>query len=339
MRASIRVMIDLSANARALFAQGKGILAADESVASADKRLEKHGIKTGPKMRQAFRDMLLCAPGIEDYLTGVILHEETLEQNALNGKPFPELLQKKGIVPGIKVDGGTEPMAESPDELITGGLLGLSKRLHAYHDQYGTGFTKWRAVIRIEGDRLPTAAAIVENAKRLAMSSRCVQEAGMVPILEPEVLYEGTHSRLRSREVITQSMHALMQAIEEHSVDPAGLIIKTSMALSGDKVKRMDTPEEVAEDTLGALMEAVPGNVAGIVFLSGGQTPDQSIANLKAISKLAQEKGAPWPVTFSFARTFQQDALDIWKGKEENVDAARAAFLGRLKEASEALGG
>lgn len=332
-------MIDLSDNARALFAPGKGILAADESVASADKRLEAHGIKPGPKMRRAFRDMLLAAPGIEEYLSGVILHEETLGQSSLAEKPFPELLKKKGIVPGIKVDGGTEPMAESPDELITGGLLGLSKRLHAFHDEYGTGFTKWRAVIRIQGDHLPSAAAIVENCKRLAMSSRCVQEAGMVPILEPEVLYEGTHSRLRSREVIAQTMQALMQAVDEHSVDPAGLIIKTSMALSGSKVKRMDTPEEVAEDTLGALMEAVPGVVAGIVFLSGGQTPDQSLANLKAISKLAKEKNAPWPLTFSFARTFQQDALDIWAGKEENVDAARAAVIGRLKEASEALGG
>lgn len=330
-------MIDLSDSARALFASGKGILAADESVASADKRLEKHGIKPGPKMRRAFRDMLLATPGIEAYLSGVILHEETLKQSALDETPFPELLQKKGIVAGIKVDGGTEPMAESPEELITGGLLGLSKRLHAYKDGYDTGFTKWRAVIRIEGDHLPSASAIVENAKRLAMSSRCVQEAGMVPILEPEVLYAGTHSRLRSREVITETMNALMQAVGEHSVDPAGLIIKTSMALSGDKVARMDSPEEVAEDTVGALMDSVPADVAGIVFLSGGQTPDQSIANLSAISKLAREKGAPWPLTFSFARTFQQDALDIWKGKEENVGAAREAFLGRLKEASQAL--
>lgn len=330
-------MIDLSESARSLFSKGKGILAADESVASADKRLEAHGIKSGPKARLAFRDLLLAAPGIEEYLSGVILHEETLGQS--HGKtPFPKLLSRKGIMPGIKVDTGTEPMAESPDELITGGLLGLSKRLHAFRDEHGTGFTKWRAVIRIEGDRLPTAAALVENAKRLAMSSRCVQEAGMVPLLEPEVLYEGAHSRLRAREVIAQTLQALMQAVEEHSVDPSGFIVKTSMAMTGNKGKRRDTPEEVAEDTLGALMEALPRQVAGVVFLSGGQAPQQSIDNLRAICALAKEKGAPWPLTFCFARPFQDEALDIWKGKEENVQAAREAYLARLQQASEALG-
>ena len=332
-------MIDLSSSAKALFAPGKGIFAADESPESADKRLKEHGEKPGPKMRLSMRRLFLETPGIEDYLTGVILHEETLLQETAKGVSFPKYLSKKGIVPGIKVDLGTEPIPESPKEKITGGLLGLSKRLHSYRDNQGTGFTKWRAVITIDGDRLPTANAIVENAKRLAMSSRCVQEAGMVPILEPEVLYDGTHSRLRCREVIVEMFSALMKAIEEHSVDPAGLIIKTSMAMTGKGSKKIDKPKDVAEDTVGALLEAIPSQVAGIVFLSGGQEPEQSIENLRAISRAARAQGAPWPLTYSFSRTFQVEALDIWGGKEENVPKAREAFLKRLKEASEALSG
>lgn len=332
-------MIDLSSSAKAFFAPGKGIFAADESPTSADKRLKTHGEKPGPKTRLAERRMFLETPGMEEYVSGVILHEETLEQEASDGTPFPKLLLKKGVVPGIKVDQGTEPIPESPDELITGGLIGLSKRLHGYRDEYGAGFTKWRSVITIDGDRLPTAGAIVENVKRLAMSSRCVQEAGMVPILEPEVLYEGAHSRMRCREVMTETLGALIQALHEHSVDLSGVIIKTSMAMTGNAAKKLDKPSEVAEDTIAALMEAVPSQVAGIVFLSGGQTPDQSIENLRAISRAAKLKGAPWPLTFSFSRTFQDEALDLWQGKEENVEVARESFLKRLKEASEALAG
>lgn len=331
-------MTNLSDSARALVAPGKGILAADESEKSADeKRLTPFGIKTGPEMRRKFRDMLLATPGIEEYLTGVILHEETLSQKGNDGVLFPKLLSDKGIIPGIKVDQGLEPLTESPNENITKGLLGLPERLTSYHTNYATGFTKWRAAITIEGDRLPTARALVENAKRLATYACEVQKAGMVPMLEPEVLLDGAHSRLRARAVIESAMRVLFDTLNEQCADLSGIIIKTSMAVSGNKNGRQDSPEEVAEDTLGALMETVPSDVAGIVFLSGGQTPDQATANLAAITKLAREKNAPWPLTFSYARALQEEALMAWKGEDENVPAAREAFLARLEKVAAAI--
>lgn len=333
-------MTDLSSIAYRLVGSGKGILAADESDASADeKRLAAFGIKTGPEMRRKFRDMLLAAPGLEQYLSGVILYKETLDQKANDGTLFPELLSSTGIMPGIKVDEGLEPLPESPDESITKGMLGLDARLATYHAKHGTTFTKWRAAIRIDGDRLPTKAALAENAKRLATYACEVQRAGMVPMLEPEVLLEGKHGRLRSRMVLEEAMQMLFATLEEQCADRSCLVIKTSMALSGSESGRIDTPEEVAEATVGALMESVPSDVAGIVFLSGGQTPDQATGNLRAIVRLAREKGAAWPLTFSFARALQEEALEIWKGEDANVDAARAAFLARLDNVSRAAKG
>ena len=333
-------MTGLSDTTRALFAPGKGILAADESNESADgKRLAPYGIETGPEMRRKFRDLLLAAPGIEDYLTGVILYKETLDQKADDGTPFPQLLASRGIVPGIKVDEGLEPLEGSPDESLTKGLLGLPERLAEYRDQHGAGFTKWRAAIRIEGDRLPSARCLVENAKRLATYACEAQKAGMVPILEPEVLLDGSHSRVRSRAVLEAALKALFETLDEQCADLSGIILKTSMALSGKDTGRIDTPDEVAEDTLGALMARVPRTVGGIVFLSGGQTPDQAIENLRAIMKHARDARAPWPLTYSFARAFQEEALAIWKGDDANVEAARAAYVARLAGASRALAG
>jgi fructose-bisphosphate aldolase class I len=281
--------------------------------------------------------MLLDTPGLDAYLTGVILHEETLKQNALNGTPFPELLRARGIIPGIKVDQGVESMADSPDEMITKGLLGLPERLRVYHDNYGAGFTKWRAAIVIDGDRLPTAGCIVENAKRLATYACEVQRAGMVPILEPEVLYAGKHSRLRCRAVVETTMKVVFDTLGEQCADLGGVILKTSMVMSGSESGRLDTPGEVAEDTLGALMNHVPKDIGGIIFLSGGQTPEQATLNLAAITKLAKEKGAPWPLTFSFARALQEEAIAAWAGKDENVPAAREAFLTRLTNVAAAV--
>lgn len=332
-------MTDLSDTARSLLVPGKGILAADESDASADeKRLVPYGIKTGPEMRRKFRDMLLATPGIERYLTGVILYKETLDQKSDSGIPFPQLLKDAHITPGIKVDDGLEPLAESAEETITKGLLGLAERLVDYRMKYGTGFTKWRAAIVIDGDRLPTGQAIGENAKRLAAYACEVQKAGMVPMLEPEVLLQGKHSRLRARAVIERTLTVLFETLNEQCADMGGVILKTSMVLSGSESGRIDTPEEVAEDTVDALMKTVPADVAGIVFLSGGQTPDQATANLAAIVALAKERNAPWPLTFSYARALQEEALAVWAGKDENVPAAREAFLARLTKVSEALG-
>ena len=330
-------MTDLVTTARSLFVPGKGILAADESVASATKRLASYGIETSEETRRQFRDLFLNAPEAERYLSGVILFSETLLQKGNDGKLFSESLSARDIAPGIKVDLGTEPISDSPEELITQGLLDLSERL-VENKQQGAVFTKWRAVVRIEGDLLPTAGALHENARRLATYAKEVQSAGMVPILEPEVLLSGNHSRARARAVIAETLGTLFSVLEEHAVDRASLIVKTSMALSGDASGKEDTPEEVAHDTVSVLMETIPADIAGVVFLSGGQTPDQAIANLKAISHRAHELSAPWPLTFSYARAFQEEALALWQGKEENVPAARAAFLARLEQASAALG-
>lgn len=331
-------MVDLPSIARTLMTSGKGILAADESIKSADKRLAEYGIAPSEEMRRKYRDLFLAAPGAEQYVSGVILYEETLTQSADDGTPFAELLASRGVIPGIKVDTGTEPFPESANELITNGLLGLSERLTEFKQKYGTGFTKWRAVVRIEGDALPTSRALVENAKRLAEYAYLVQQAGMVPILEPEVLLEGSHSRMKSRDVLIETMEALMAALQDRAVDFGSVLVKTSMALSGSKSGRTDTPEEVAEDTIAALIQTIPSAVPGIVFLSGGQTADQATENLRAICEKARDVHAPWPLTYSYARALQDEALKVWGGNDENVPLAREAYLARLQKVSEALG-
>lgn len=329
-------MTDLVAIARSLFAPGKGLLAADESIASATKRLASYGIAAGTEMRRQYRDLFLGAAGIEQHLSGIILFSETLEQKGSDKKLFPKSLAARGIMPGVKVDLGTEPFPSSAKELITNGLLDLPERLIAYKKQ-GAHFTKWRAVVRIEGDTLPSAAAIHENAKRLASYAKEVQMAGLIPILEPEVLLEGKHSRARTRAVMEETLGVLFSILEEQSVDRASLILKTSMVIGGEANDKKDTPEEVAEDTIAALVASVPRQIAGIIFLSGGQTPDQATDNLAAITKQAKVMNAPWPLTFSYARALQDEALALWKGKPENVEAAREAFLARLAKVSAAV--
>lgn len=328
-------MTDLIGIAKSFFGGGKGILAADESVHSATARLAHYGIGAGDEMRRQYRELFFGTPGIEEYLSGIILFSETLTQKGDDKKLFPESLSSRGIAPGIKVDLGTEPIAESPLELITQGLLDLPTRLEEYKKQ-GAVFTKWRAVIRIDGDTLPTAGAVHENAKRLAQYAKDVQTAGMVPILEPEVLHEGMHSRQKAQAILTETLGTLFSVLEEHAVDCSGVVLKTAMALGGDKNAKKDSPEEVASSTLEALIGSVPRAVAGIVFLSGGQGTDEATDNLAAITQKAKELKAPWPLTFSYARALQEEALTIWQGKEENVEAARAAFLARLKKVSEA---
>ena len=330
-------MTDLVSIARSLFAQGKGILAADESVHSATARLASYDIPTSAEVRRQYRDLFMGAGGVEKYLSGVILFSETMLEKGNDQKLFPESLAARGILSGVKVDLGTEPISTSPRELITQGLLDLPERLAEYKKQ-GAAFTKWRAVIRIDGDQLPTSAAIHENTKRLASYAKEVQTAGLVPLLEPEVLLEGKHSRARARAVLEETLGTLFSVLEEHAVDCASVILKTSMALSGSESGKKDTPEEVAEDTVAALVASVPRHVAGIVFLSGGQTPEEATENLAAIVRRAKEVTAPWPLTFSYARALQEEALMVWKGKEENVSLAREVYLARLAKVSAALG-
>ncbi len=325
-------MNDLADVSKQLLRSGKGILADDETNAHADKWLEKHGIQGGEEMRRKFRNLFLATPGAEQYLSGVILYEETLTQKADDGTPFPELLHRKGIIPGIKVDQGLEPLDEGSEETITKGLIGLPERLAAFRAEHHTGFTKWRAAIKIDGTRLPTARAIHENARRLASYALEAQKAGMVPLVEPEVLLEGSHSRMRCREVLAQTISAVINTLEDQHADLSGVILKTSMVLSGSTSGRTDTPEEVAEDTIAVLLETVPKHMAGIVFLSGGQSTEQATANLRAIEEEAKKQSAPWPLTFSYARALQDEALTAWAGKDENMPAAREAFMARLRE-------
>jgi fructose-bisphosphate aldolase class I len=328
-------MTDLVAIARSLFAEGKGILAADESIHTATERLAAHGIATSPEMRRRYRDLFIGAEGIEKYLSGVILFTETLTEKGNDKKLFSKSLANRGIMPGIKVDLGTEPFQESQRELITQGLLDLPERLAEYKKQ-GAIFTKWRAVVSVDGSALPSALAIHENTKRLAKYAKDSQMAGLVPVVEWEVLYEGRQSRMRTRAVIEESLATLFSMLDEYAVDRASVVLKTSMALSGEKSGKKDTPEEIAEDTVAALLKVVPQQIAGIVFLSGGQKPDQATDNLAAIIRHAKEVGVPWPISFSFARALQDEALSMWKGKDENVPAARAAFLARLAKVSRA---
>ncbi|MGD0328362.1 MAG: class I fructose-bisphosphate aldolase [Minisyncoccia bacterium] len=331
-------MTDLVAIARSLFAPGKGILAADESVHTATTRLASYGIPTSAEMRRRYRDLFIGTKGIEQYLSGVILFPETLAEKGNNKKLFSRSLIARGIAPGVKVDLGTEPFPSSPNELITQGLFDLFERLSGYKKQ-GAVFTKWRAVFRIDGDQLPSAQAIHENAKRLASYAKESQTAGLVPVLEPEVLFKGKHSRGRARTVIEETLQTLFSVLEEHGVDRASVVLKTSMALSGDASGKKDTPEEVADDTIAALLKSVPRQIAGVTFLSGGQTPEQATDNLSAICRLSRTNGeTPWTLSFSFARALQEEALSVWRGKEENVPAAREAFLVRLSKLSAVLG-
>lgn len=328
-------MTDLHEIARSLVAPGKGILAADESVHTADTRLAAHGIDTTLETRKKYRELFLYAPEVEHYLSGVILFAETFAQSGEDDVSFPESLAKRGIAPGIKVDEGTEPLPGSQNELITKGLIGLPERL-ADFAKGGAAFTKWRAVVRIDGNQTPTSSAILENAKRLASYAKEAQTAGLVPILEPEMLYEGTHSRLRAKEVLHETLGTLFAVLAEQAVDLKGVLLKTAMVLSGSESGKADTPEEVAEDTVAVLTGSVPAEVAGIVFLSGGQTPDQATENLRAIAKRAREAGAPWPLTFSYARALQEEALIAWQGIPDNIPRARQAFIERLKKVSAA---
>ncbi len=331
-------MFDLAARARMLSCAPKGILAADESKVTAEKRLADCGIPVNDETRRQYRELFLDAPNIEQYLNGVILFTDSLSEKNSKGTLFPTLLKEKNIMVGVKVDEGTEPFSESKDETITKGLVGLAERLAEYKKKYDTDFAKWRAVITIDGDRLPTAGAMVENARRLASYARMTQEALMVPIIEPEVLYDGKHSLIKSRDTIIKTMTVVMDMLKEHAVDLCSVVVKTSMALSGKDTGRVDTPEEVAKETLYALRQSIPEDIAGIVFLSGGQADEQATENLKAIHALTAKEPAPWNITYSYSRAIEREALAKWQCKVENVEEARTAFLSRLQKLTDAYG-
>lgn len=309
-----------------LMAPGRGILAADESVKTMAKRFAPIATPNTPERRQDFRELLFTAPDIEQYVSGVILHDTTIRQTTDGGMPFADLLSSRGIVPGIKVDKGLVPLEHFPEETVTQGLDGLAERLAEYR-LMGARFTKWRADFPIS-DTTPSAPCVRMDTLFLARFAALTQAADMVPIVEPEVLLHGEHSIERAAEVTKEVLTALFAALTEYRVDLGGTILKTSMVLAGDAHQKQSSPEEVADATLRVLRDVVPKELAGVVFLSGGQTPKQATENLQAMGR---QGGQPWPLTFSYSRAIEEPVLATWKGEEANREAAQAALLKRLE--------
>ena len=314
----------LSKTAAAMVAKGKGILAADESSATCEKRFQSVSVECTEENRRAYRQLLFGTPGIEQYLSGVILFDETARQKANGGTPFPEYLAKKGVLPGIKVDKGTVDIPLLKGEKVTEGLDGLSKRLDEYF-KLGCRFAKWRAVITI-GKDTPTHTCLYANAHALARYAAACQAASIVPMIEPEVLLDGNHSIERSEEVHEATLRATYAAIAAYNVSVEHLILKTSMVVSGKDHARQAGVDEVAERTVRVLKRTVPAAQPGVVFLSGGQSEEAATAHLSA---MAARKDLPWPLTFSYSRALQNPALNAWRGQAGNVAAAQKAFYHR----------
>lgn len=309
-----------------MMADGKGLLAADESASSAGKRLNAVDVESTEENRRLYRELFFAVDGIEAYLSGVILNEETFPQSANDGTPYVKLLEDKGIVPGIKVDKSTHDFPGFPEEVITEGLDGLPARMEEYRDG-GARFAKWRGVIRI-GDGIPTDECIDTNATLLARYSRICQEADIVPMVEPEVLLSGSHSAETAEQVTQKTVEAVMRELSRYRVDLSGVILKTSMVVPGDESGEKATHDDVADRTLRMLHEVVSHELGGIVFLSGGQSPEDATANLNAINGRGDQ---PWGLTFSYARAIQGPALEIWRGADRKMDEAREAYMKRLK--------
>jgi len=304
-----------------MVARGKGILAADESSGTCEKRFKTVGVECTEESRRTYRNLLFSAAGVEQYLSGVILFDETARQKANDGSPIPQYLERKGILPGIKVDKGLVNLPFTREEKVTEGLDGLQKRMKEYFD-LGCRFAKWRAVITIGAD-IPTHACLYANAHALARYAAICQEASIVPMIEPEVLLDGNHSVERSEEAHEATLRATYAAMAAYNVSIEHLILKTSMVLSGKDNARQAGVDEVAERTVRVLKRTVPAAQPGIVFLSGGQSDEAATAHLNAMAAM---KGLPWPLTFSYSRALQNPALNTWKGQNGNIAAAQRAF-------------
>jgi fructose-bisphosphate aldolase class I len=311
----------LSKTAAAMVAKGKGLLAADESAGTCETRFKSIGVACTEENRRAYRGLLFETPGIEQFVSGVILFEETMKQKGSSGVPFPEYLAKKGIIPGIKVDKGAKNLALCDGEKVTEGLDGLRERL-AEHFRLGARFAKWRAVITI-GAGIPSHACLYANAHALARYAALCQEASIVPIIEPEVLLDGDHTVERCEEVTEATLRATYAALAAHNVSVEHTILKASMVVSGKNNARQAGVDEVAERTVRVLKRTVPAAQPGVVFLSGGQSDLSATAHLNAMAAM---KGLPWPLTFSYSRALQNPPLKTWKGQAANVAAAQKAF-------------
>ena len=326
----------LEQTARALVVPAKGILAADESHATIGRRFAPVGVANTEEARRQYRQMLFTTPGIAAFISGVILFDETLRQRADDGTSLVEVLARQGILPGIKVDRGAKPLAGAPGEQVTEGLDSLRERLAEYAE-LGARFAKWRAVIAIEGDRLPSRYALEANAHALGRYAALCQEAGLVPIVEPEVLMEGSHPIERCFDVTEATLQAVLHALDAQRILLEGLLLKPSMVLSGRDAPRQAPVQEVAEATLRCLRRTVPVAVPGIVFLSGGQPDQLATAHLDAMNRLPGPP--PWPLSFSYARALQAPALRAWRGDPARVRAGQRALLHRARCNSAARAG
>ena len=320
----------LRATACAMVARGKGILAADESTGTIEKRFKGIAVENSEANRRGYRDMLFTTRGLGEHISGVILYDETLRQKGIDGRPFAEILSRQGIIPGIKVDTGAKPMALCPGETVTEGLDGLGKRCAEYV-KLGARFAKWRGVITI-GAGIPSEACIVANAHALARYAAICQETGLVPIVEPEVLMDGDHTIERCEEVTEWTLREVFAALASQRVEPEEMVLKPSMVVSGKECSRQAGVQEVAQRTLRLLKRTVPAAVPGIAFLSGGQSDELATEHLNAMNQLAaKEGGLPWTLTFSYGRALQQPSLKAWRGAASNVAAAQAALAHRSR--------
>jgi fructose-bisphosphate aldolase, class I len=313
--------------ATSLVADGKGILAADETSPTLTKRFVALGIESTAQSRRAYREMLFTPPGVAEFISGVILYDETIRQKSSTGIPLPEVLSSQGIVPGIKVDTGAKPLAACAGETVTEGLDGLRDRLAEYRGM-GARFAKWRAVIRI-ADSLPSSTCVSVNAHALGRYAALCQELGLVPIVEPEVLMDGSHTIERCEEVTSFVLHAVFDALFSQRVSLESMLLKPNMVIAGKECPRRVAVQEVATATLRCLRRHVPASVPGIVFLSGGQSDRMASAHLNAINRLPGPK--PWKIGFSYGRALQDPALAAWRGKEENLKAGQEALYHRAK--------
>jgi fructose-bisphosphate aldolase class I len=319
---------ELIATAKAMIAESKGLLAMDESTPTCNKRFEKVGIPQTEETRRSYRELIVTTPGLGDFISGVILYDETIRQSRKEGTRFVKVITDAGIIPGIKVDTGAKDMAAHPGEKITEGLDGLRARLAEYF-QMGARFAKWRAVITI-ADGIPSRGCIEANAHALARYAALCQEAGLVPIVEPEVLMDGEHSLEKCFEVTAEALRTVFSQLCTQRVALEGMILKPNMVLPGKDCPRQASLKDVADATVTCLLRAVPAAVPGIAFLSGGQPYELASARLNAMN-LRFETRMPWALTFSFSRAIQEPALEIWKGKETNVTAAQQALYHRAR--------
>ena len=327
-------LTDLNEIAVYIVSDGKGILAADESTGTIKKRFDSINTESTEKIRRDYREMLFQAEGMKNNIGGVILFEETLKQNATDGTSLVNVISSQGALPGIKVDKGLTLMNEDSEETVTNGLDDLNQRCQEFY-KIGAKFTKWRAVITI-GDNIPTDACINENMLRLADYAKIVQSNNMVPIVEPEVLMDGSHSIDDCYNVTSRVLKSLFQHLKDKNVDIKGTILKPNMVISGTNCEEQAGVQEVAEKTVKCLLENVPEDLPGIAFLSGGQSDIDATAHLDAMNKIG---GFPWKLSFSYGRALQQAALKAWMGKEENMNNAQAAFSHRaLMNKNAALG-